>query len=674
MSAEKKEIKVPCKVKSSNIVRAAHKLFFDRAPFDKNFSAECTGKLAPKVLKIYENITKLPGKHVVYSSDINFLKVMGGYLVAQNYDFAINPKTLKMIAKNPRDHQKRFAALPGSTMFGKPVPMNLKTRVLDAFNSDANVMGEDTSVLLISSVFREGISIMDVTAMHIVEPFVRETEKTQAIGRVIRYCSHKRTPWQKGGWVVKVFTYDITFRGVSMTNLTMETSLLRDHIISIAVDLPLTRPKSKPAKAAALQPLSSGDVQNRNLIELVLVAFATRMKPSEFHVWYRAWWKGLPGRQNLRVKAPSAYKKIARECLKQFLVQALKGSSVAKQQLAQVWKNSSLYIRSNLAAISETRDLWKSHINFSTMRQINRSIDQLDIGIDHSPDTPTSKFVLPTKPFVSIAEAHAFINANWMAFAWPVAADGEVANKCDQKASPLLSQTQKFVSNYFVPECPFKGFIAYHSVGSGKTITGAKVCERFHAEGYTCVWITRTSLRGGLEEDFAKVNVPKNVISEILSYKMASNAMFKNAHGGEDKRFKGNGRDQLFKTLLVIDEVHLLFNGSLSSSEAANLAEIEQAVAKSYKLSGQDSCRVFAMSATPDESTKVWNGIHKLCGGHEYGNVSYLDNSKDTGSFATPEFIDASVEVPKDHPVLKKLLLCDKSHAPSKTSLQLSKK
>ena len=64
------------------------------------------------------------------------------------------------------------------------------------------------------------------------------------------------------------------------------------------------------------------------------------------------------------------------------------------------------------------------------------------------------------------------------------------------KSGVEFNCTQNFIMDYFKPESPYKGILAWHSVGTGKTCTGiATASSSFEKEGYTILWVTRTTLK-----------------------------------------------------------------------------------------------------------------------------------------------------------------------------------
>lgn len=62
---------------------------------------------------------------------------------------------------------------------------------MKVFNMIENKYGELIKVMLVSSAGAEGLSLMNVRQIHIMEPYWNEVRITQMIGRGVRQCSHK---------------------------------------------------------------------------------------------------------------------------------------------------------------------------------------------------------------------------------------------------------------------------------------------------------------------------------------------------------------------------------------------------------------------------------------------------------------------------------------------------
>lgn len=299
-------------------------------------------------------------------------------------------------------------------------------------------------------------------------------------------------------------------------------------------------------------------------------------------------------------------------------------------------------------------------------------------------------------------------NYNSKEFVWdPI----DVVNKCVDapKANAssanaiTLNPTQTFIADYFTPASPYKGILLWHSVGTGKTCTGvATASSSFEKEGYSILWVTRTTLKGDvwknifdqichtiiLDEIKKGLIIPENINErkkllskswlEPMSYKQFSNLL-----AGKNKIYdilleRNGSADILKKTLIIIDEAHKLYGGDLKASERPNMEIMEKLISNSYKLSGLDSCKLLIMTATPftdsplelfslinlfieHESSKITtnkeefkkqfmtsenilstNGV-KLLANKLTGLISYLNREKDPTQFAQPIMINVPI-------------------------------
>ena len=305
-------------------------------------------------------------------------------------------------------------------------------------------------------------------------------------------------------------------------------------------------------------------------------------------------------------------------------------------------------------------------------------------------------------------------NYNSKEFLWdPI----EVVNKCvsspkddlnnapnTNKANSItLNPTQTFIADYFTPSSPYKGILLWHSVGTGKTCTGvATASSSFEKEGYSILWVTRTTLKGDvwknifdqichvilLDEINKGLVLPENLPErkrllskswlDPMSYKQFSNLLAgKNAI--YDILLERNGsRDILHKTLIIIDEAHKLYGGDLKASERPNMEIMENLISNSYKVSGANSCKLMIMTATPftnsplelfaltnlfmtHESEKISTNKEefkkqymtsqnilsetglKVLANKLSGYISYLNREKDPTQFAQPIMINVPI-------------------------------
>ena len=69
--------------------------------------------------------------------------------------------------------------------------MDLKKEIKDIFNDENNVTGDNLKIILGSPAMKEGISLLRIEQIHILEPYWNWSRLEQIIGRGVRFCSHK---------------------------------------------------------------------------------------------------------------------------------------------------------------------------------------------------------------------------------------------------------------------------------------------------------------------------------------------------------------------------------------------------------------------------------------------------------------------------------------------------
>ena len=258
--------------------------------------------------------------------------------------------------------------------------------------------------------------------------------------------------------------------------------------------------------------------------------------------------------------------------------------------------------------------------------------------------------------------------------------------------------TQRFIKDYFSPQCLVKGMLLWHSTGTGKTCSAiAAASSSFAGQGYTILWVTRTTLKNDVWKnmfDLVCNEQIRNMMADGLvmpedqkermkllskawkirpiSYKQFSNLVSKE-NGYYEKLVKINGKaDPLRKTLLVIDEAHKLYGGGdLSSIERPDMKALHESIMNSYAVSGQQSVRVLLMTATPitEKPMEIVQLVNLLkpyekqlpkqfsLFAHEFlkedgtfttkgrkryldaiaGHISYLNRERDARQFAQPQ-------------------------------------
>ena len=92
-----------------------------------------------------------------------------------------------------------------AVLYSGDVPAARRQRMIDIFNHTSNNNGERIQVMLLTEAGGEGISLLGVNHVHIVESSIRENKNVQAIGRAVRYKSHINLP--KDRQFVNVYRY-----------------------------------------------------------------------------------------------------------------------------------------------------------------------------------------------------------------------------------------------------------------------------------------------------------------------------------------------------------------------------------------------------------------------------------------------------------------------------------
>lgn len=710
------EVKLPCELYATNAakVRGGQALWpfqFDKKRWldyfmaDREQHAVLTAKIAPKVVQICENIASLPGKHVVFSNDNDFLAVLAGYMACKAWlhvvwpsfrdggnwyedvgsdpdlDYDPNGRNVARIAPY-RNAALRptFLVLPGGAMYGgsKGGADYFKNELLGAYNDPQNAGGQNIKVILLSSKFREGITLKDVASMHIAEPFVTDTQQTQALGRALRNCSHQNIPWnpRTPGWTVDIYTYHLTSQGRHLFQVLQDKITLGSEIRSNAVDLTLTAPISADPLTYDKSdvPLSSGAVRSFPLAHLLIAALATGLPIPPARQWQPCGRRCVEPLKDALVsmisdtsktKSAAGARAAARVSLAQ--MKGVKPPRVAGEPRAAYDKRVSdatgprrlrHFLTIHLSKIARNKIRWEEVLPPWIAREVDNTINSA------SGTSFGTAGAIPAQPFATRKEMQAFMHANWMHYAW----DSPMNDGSACAIEPEANATQRFLPEWFVPPSPWTGMLAFHSVGAGKTLLGMLMCQKWKTFGKRTTWVTRTTLTANAkkeQETWIERGLVTRSVDAIISFKQLFNTVFGGKFGdqqnvgtvlGKDAVGKPYGAERLKNHLLVIDEVHLLFEpGSLSAQEDATPDVVERLMREVGGGTGNNRCRLLAMTATPDGSRNTWECIKQFCGNHEFGNVSYLNMAKDKTRFAQPVFKPVAVDVPPDHPVIAHL-------------------
>lgn len=189
---------------------------------------------APKIAKIISYIKNTSGIAIIYSNFIEYgilqlslaLEYLGysRYVDSTSKDYnLLNDGTIK------RQKALNYAII---TSENNPYISNVGTtknieNILNLVNSDDNINGDKLKIILITRKASEGLSIMNVREIHILDPWYHFNRHEQIIGRGFRRCSHIKLPLQFRN--LTVFVYCGYFE-----NSTKQSA--DEHAYNIAID------------------------------------------------------------------------------------------------------------------------------------------------------------------------------------------------------------------------------------------------------------------------------------------------------------------------------------------------------------------------------------------------------------------------------------------------------
>lgn len=197
----------------SNIVFPNGKIGLDgfKSLTDSDFDRDRIKELSPKFCRIFSKIKKCKGTVFVYSS----FKEYGGI------------KTFAKLLEHYRYRDYEESG-PGKKRFaiwsGDQLPQT-KEEIKSVFNNINNVDGSKIKVILGSPSIKEGVSLLRVQEVHVMEPYWNMSRMDQIIGRAIRFCSHKDVPLENQ--LVKVYIYQAIHPKIKVS--------VDEHIMKIAI-------------------------------------------------------------------------------------------------------------------------------------------------------------------------------------------------------------------------------------------------------------------------------------------------------------------------------------------------------------------------------------------------------------------------------------------------------
>lgn len=514
-----------------------------------------------------------------------------------------------------------FFLLSSVGVYQQPLSVAMRKEILRIFNSrkvdgeEGNSYGEKARIMVMDGGFKEGIDLFDIKYIHIFEPQATLADQKQVIGRGTRLCGQKGLVFHpRNGWNLYVNIYDSIIPEETRFSLMEARTVFDLYMSSLGLDIRLINLTVDMERVCV-----EGSVDyNLN---------------KDIHSFKIDKSRGSPASQSASASASDKSKSVS-------------DNSVSTSVDAIEHDRMSKYIDDNF-----------SQYKWTGIKMENMCTSAATISAaTTSASAPSSKQTLV-------------------------------------KYTP----TQDFIRHYFTPANPCKGMLLYNSVGTGKTCSAiATATSSFEKAGYTILWVTRTTLKNDIwknmfeqvcsisirEKIEAGIQIPDiqkermRLLSKAWSIRPMSYKQFSNLVSAKNSMYtalvKRNGAaDPLRKTLIIIDEAHKLYGDSgLSTLEQPDMGRFYEGVMKSYEVSGEDSCRLLLMTATPitkspmeivklmnlckDRSQRIEDDFETFAAayldrtGHFTGvgrarflndiagYISYLNREKDARSFAQP--------------------------------------
>lgn len=158
-------------------------------------------KYSVKFYKILKKLKKSEGPVFIYSNFKEYGGIRSFVKILEAHRF-----------KNYSEHgegKNRFAVWSGDEKTA------VKDEIRAVFNQKQNHNGSKIRVLLGSPSIKEGVTLLRVQQIHILEPYWNLSRLEQVIGRGIRYCSHKDVPADRR--IVEVYIYLAVNPAISQT-------------------------------------------------------------------------------------------------------------------------------------------------------------------------------------------------------------------------------------------------------------------------------------------------------------------------------------------------------------------------------------------------------------------------------------------------------------------------
>jgi superfamily II DNA or RNA helicase len=715
---------------------------FDKPGFDPKRFLQEMKTMSPKLQKLIENIRRIDEhdlqkygkrfKHFIFS-DVKKggygAKIIASGLISAGFNHCFT-KTLDVKPPPKNEKNETFGLLSSTSIYDKVFTKKHIQAVTSMYNKRPdNVYGESMRFIVLDSGFKEGIDLFDVKYVHIFENQKSGADLTQAIGRATRTCGQSGLQFVKNhGWKLHVYQYFLLHEdnttwfddymmhdGNDLNSLHMISSIEK-MMVRCAVDHDLNYSiNNQVPLEVQLSHETHSHASSHNENEIIPIGFNYNTREGNMElVPYNSSNKNIipigfhddtdDKSNQSKAIVPLGYK-YNKDGSKQIVPLGFKYSSDDLKQIVPYGFDFESTINNNKKIVpygyefsengsKQIELLGYEYVSNSGRGSIQKTNnDNRLLEYMASVNVRNKMFDTDAIDKMSFEEFMSYINKVYDKYKYkPI----KIENHCVVKKSDVnkdkriieFSESQNFVTHYFIPNHFAKGLLVWHSVGTGKTCTAVSVKSfLFEKSDYSIIWVTRTTLKSdiwknmydqicdhiirekalqGVHEDDFRKYMSKRFLPP-MSYKQFSNVLEKKNAALYERLSSVNGKEDILRnTLVIIDEAHKLYGGDLSGNEKPKMSVIEEHIRKSK------SCKVLLMTGTPVvkdpmEFSKLMNLIIKkeenkfptnivefqkrFLNGSEFtdagvklfqnnikGLISHLDKRFDPRQFAQPEF------------------------------------
>jgi hypothetical protein len=720
---------------------------FDKPGFDPQRLLQEMKTMSPKLHILIENIRRLDQhdlkkngkmfKHFIFS-DVKKggygAKIIASGLIAAGFNHCFT-KTLDVKPPPKTENNETFGLLSSTSIYDKVFTKKHIQAVISMYNKRPdNVYGETMRFIVLDSGFKEGIDLFDVKYVHIFENQKSGADLTQAIGRATRTCGQSGLQFVKNiGWKLHIYQYFLLHEdnttwfddymrhdGNDLNSLHLISSIEK-MMVSTAVDHDLNYSinTNVPIEVQLSHETHSHSSEHNNHDEIIPIGLKyTKQGKNMELVPYNntkneniiriGFYDTDDASNQSKAIVPLGFK-FGKDGSKQIVPLGFKYSSDDLKQIVPYGfdfnnTNESKRIvpygyEFSVDGSKQIELIGYEYVTNSGRGSI-RKIDNDNNLLEYlaSVNVRNKMFDTDSIEKMSFDEFMSYINKVYEKYKYkPIKIENHCiakkTNNINDKRIIEFSESQNFVTHYFIPNHFAKGLLVWHSVGTGKTCTAVSVKSfLFEKADYSIIWVTRNTLKSdiwknmydqicdhiirekalqGVHEDDFRKYMSKRFLPP-MSYKQFSNVLEKKNAALYERLLSVNGKEDILRnTLVIIDEAHKLYGGDLSGNEKPKMSVIEEHIGKSK------SCKVLLMTGTPVvrdpmEFCKLMNLIIKkeenkfptnieeftkrFLNGTEFtdagvklfkttikGLISHLDKRFDPRQFAQPEFHKVAV-------------------------------